>query len=97
MHAKIDNDGNVANASDGYITLTQATKLLRGARGKSPHVHTIGRWIRRGVKTREGILRLQGTLVGHEWLTRPEWVREFERRRRAEGSNLLQPPRRRRG
>ena len=60
---------------DGYLTLTEAAKLIPGrVPGKRMAVGTVWRWCRRGV--RNGI-RLKSVLIGQQRYTTREWLQEF--------------------
>lgn len=65
------------------LGLPEAAKLLRGARGKPASADVVRRWITVGVRIpgSQERLRLRASLVGGEWLTLPQWIREFERKR----------------
>lgn len=69
------------------ITLIQAAALLRGRKGRRPHVTSVRRWCnpRRGYNGSGAKIVLRCVRVGGELLTTAEWVAEFERLRARAG------------
>lgn len=72
------------------ITITEATKLMRGRGGKKPHPTEVRRWASHGWKTAlrgdDGTvgtwtLRFPMQRLGRELVTLPAWVAWFERMR----------------
>ncbi len=66
-----------SSALDGYISLTQATKIAPGR----PSINCVWRWCRRGVMSRSGErIRLTHIRVGGKLFTSSAWLDEFGRR-----------------
>ena len=60
--------------NNNYIDLTQAAKLSPGR----PHVASVWRWCRRGVKTRSGgRVRLEHIRAGGKLFTSEAWLTAF--------------------
>jgi hypothetical protein len=61
--------------------LAELAKLLpRGRDGRPVHVSTIHRWILRGLRTPEGVIRLEATRVGGRWMVSEAGLRQFTER-----------------
>lgn len=64
-------------ALSDLVPLSQAPKLLERAMGKRLHKHTLIRWYRDGISTRQGRRRLRCVAIGQRLFTRKEWLLEF--------------------
>lgn len=71
---------SVAVLSETRLSVCQAAERLPGSNGATTAARqTIGRWINRGVKLRDGSkLKLEAVLVGGKWWT--SWTRRGGRR-----------------
>jgi hypothetical protein len=64
--------------NETLLTLNQVARLLPpGRNGRPVHLSCVFRWIRDGVKTPHGKVRLEGIRVGHRWLSSAEAVQRF--------------------
>lgn len=61
------------------LLISEARSLFPKKNGRLIHIHTIRRWIAKGVKVNGVRVRLKSERVGARITTRPEWVREFIR------------------
>ena len=59
------------------IPLKEAIKTLPKTNGRPVDLHTVNRWIRKGI----GGTKLQAKRVGGRWYTSPEWIEEIVRLR----------------
>lgn len=75
------------------ITLSAASHLLRGRRGKSPSLWSMRRWCnpKRGWTGPDGNrIFLRSVKVGGEILLLPEWIEDFEQARIAAGTRHIE-------
>jgi hypothetical protein len=66
---------------DELISLWKASKLLpRNSQGRAIHIHTIRRWIAKGVKRNGQFVRLRAKRIGARLFTSGAWIDEFSAR-----------------
>ncbi len=65
--------------ADDVLSLTEACRLLpRGRNGSRPHLTTLLRWIREGIKVQDGKrVRLSAVRFGGKWVTSRTALQDF--------------------
>jgi hypothetical protein len=59
------------------LLISEARQLFPKNFGRLVHIHTIRRWIAKGLKVNGRVVVLKAERVGLRYMTRPEWVAEF--------------------
>jgi hypothetical protein len=79
--------------NESTLTLAQAARMLPpGRRGRPATLSCVLRWVRDGVKTPTGTIRLEAIRLGGRWLTSVEALERFAARQTPAFGERPAPP-----
>jgi hypothetical protein len=82
-----------ALVAEPLLSLHEAAALVPGRGRNRVHASTLGRWIGRGVRTRDGgRVRLRGERIGSRWFTTAAWLSEFRSTLTSDAVGQIGPP-----